>query len=346
MMLVTPQVLLSLGFAGVPADSVPTPKVQVDQARKQVLVTAGPFSVQSMPPGMKHEEMDMMEDHNTPVYRFEWPVEGWIRGFGVEILDANGQAIDRRLIHHMIVVNFSRRQLLYPEFERLFGIGQETRDAYVPKSVGVPLPAGTKLGFYMAWANETGKDLEGVQVRLKMTYSPPNLTPRPLDGMPIYMDVNLTVGVGNDFDVPPGRSEKGYEFTLPVGGRLLGIGGHLHDYGVEVRLEDAKSGKVLTRVEAIRTEDGKVTGIERKLFGVLGAGLRLKEGHPYRVVGVYQNPTGALIKKGAMAHIVGLFVPTDISRWPKLDLSDPGTQDDLAFLTEMGHKGAGHKHTP
>ena len=342
--LVIPAVLSGTVFHAAPIDSEAVATVRLEEARKRVIVTAGPFSVRSMPPGMKHEAMDMMNDHNTPVYKFEWPVEGWVRGFGIEILDAAGKPIDRRLVHHLIVVNFNRRQLLYPEFERLFGIGQETEDASVPKSVGVPLTPGTKLGFYMAWANETGKDLEGVQVRLTMSYSPPNLTPRPLDGLPIYMDVNLTVGVGNDYDVAPGRSEKSYEFTLPVGGRLLGIGGHLHDYGVEVRLEDARTGKVLTRIESIRTDEGKVTRIERKLFGVLGAGLRLKEGHPYRVVGVYDNPTGAVIKKGAMAHIVGLFVPTDYSRWPKLDLSDPGTQDDLAFLNEMGR--GGHKHEP
>jgi hypothetical protein len=324
-------------------DPEPTAQVVHLASKHRVIVTAGPFTVHSMPPGMKHEEMDMMEDHNTPVYRFDWPVEGWVRGFGVEILDAAGRPIDRRLVHHMIVVNFSRRQLLYAAFERLFGIGQETQDAAVPKTVGVPLTPGTKLGFYMAWANETGKDLDGVQVRLTMTYSPPNLQPRPLDALPIYMDANLTVGVGNDFDVPPGRSEKAWEFRPPVGGRLLGVGGHLHDYGVEVRLEDGITGKVLTRIRSKRTPDGKVLRIERRLFGVTGPGLRLKEGHPYRVVGVYDNPTGALIRKGAMAHLVGLYVPDDYSRWPRLDLSDPTLQDDLAFLTEMGG-GGGHKH--
>ncbi len=329
-----------------PVDSEPTAKVVLDASNHRVLVTAGPFTVHAMPPGMKHADMDMMNDHNTPVQHFEWPVQGWLRGFGVEILDASGKPINRRLIHHMIGVNYGRRQLLYPAVERLFGIGQETQDAYVPRSIGVPLEPGSKLGFYMAWANETGKDLEGVQVRLSFSYSPPNMTPRPLDALPIYMDVNLTVGMGNEFDVPPGRSEKTYQFKLPVGGRLLGVGGHLHDYGVEVRLEDVETGKVLTQVRSQHTPDGKVTGVERKLFGVSGGGLRLKENHPYRVVGVYDNPTGAMIRKGAMAHMVGLFVPDDYARWPKLDLSDPGTQDDLAFLAELGGEAMSHHHEP
>jgi len=57
-------------------DDPPRATVKLDAGRKEVIVTAGPFSVTAMPPGMKHEDMDMMEDHNTPVIRFEWPVEG------------------------------------------------------------------------------------------------------------------------------------------------------------------------------------------------------------------------------------------------------------------------------
>ena len=53
--------------------------------------------------------------------RFEWPVDGWFRGFSIEIVDAAGKPIDRRLVHHLIAINFDRRQLLYPSYERIFG---------------------------------------------------------------------------------------------------------------------------------------------------------------------------------------------------------------------------------
>jgi hypothetical protein len=337
-------VMLASLIAPPGADDPARATVELDKSRHEVVVTAGPFSVHAMPPGMKHEEMDMMDDHNTPLIRFEWPVDGWFRGFAIEIVDADGKPIARRLVHHLIAINFDRRQLLYPSYERIFGAGQETEDAYVPKSIGVPMKTGTKLGMYMAWANETGKDLEGVRVRLRLAYSPPNLNPRPLDALPIYMDANLTVGKGNEFDVPAGRSEKSWEFSPPVSGRLLGVGGHLHDYGAGVRLEDAESGKVLTQITATRTPDGKVTKIGRKLFAVAGEGLRLKAGHRYRIVGMYDNPTGELIKNGAMAHMVGLYVPDSYAKWPALDLTDPTLQDDLAYLDEMG--AGGHHHAP
>jgi len=335
--------LLLAALAAFPAaDSTPRASVKLDAGRKEVIVTAGPFNVAAMPEGMKHEDMEMMDDHNTPVIRFEWPVEGWVRGFGVEILDAQGRPVDRKVIHHLIGVNFDRRQLLYPAFERLFGIGQETEDAFIPKTIGVPLTPGTKLGMYLAWSNETGTDLEGVRVVLRLAYSPRNLNPRPLDALPIYMDVNLTVGGSNTYDVPPGRSEKSYEFEMPTGGRLLGVAGHMHDYGVLVRLEDAATGKELARVAATRLPDGKVTKVSRKLFGVTGQGLALRAGRRYRVVGVYDNPTGQTIPRGAMAHIVGLFAPDDYRRWPALDLTDASLQEDLASLSAMG--SGEHKH--
>ena len=97
----------------------------------------------------------------------------------------------------------------------------------------------------------------------------------------------------------------------------------MHDYGVGVRLEDAETGKVITRVVATRDTAGKVIKMSRKLYGVSGDGLKLKANHKYRVVGEYDNPTGEILVKGAMAHMVGLFVPDDMSKWPKIDPSDP-----------------------
>jgi len=287
----------------------------------------------------------MMEGHETPLIRFEWPVDGWLRGFRVEVEDANGKQIDRRLIHHLIGVNFDRRQLLYPAIERIFGIGRETEDMYVPRSIGVPMKAGLHLGMYMAWQNESGADLDGIRIKVRLAYSPRNLNPRPLDALPLYMDVNLTVGGTNTFDVPAGKSEKAWEFTMPLDGRLLGYSGHLHDYGVGVRLEDVASGKVIASVKSTLAADGKILKISRSLPGVGGDGIRLRAGRKYRVIASYDNPTGATIPVGAMGHLTGIFTPDDFGKWPKVDLSDPVTQEDIASLTEMGgHDHGSHEH--
>jgi len=120
------------------------------------------------------------------------------------------------------------------------------------------------------------------------------------------MDVNLTVGGTNEFNVPSGKGEKAWEFSMPVTGRLLGFSGHLHDYGKLVRLEDVESGKVIAIVTATRTTDGKVLKLSRSLPGVSGDGILLKSGRKYRVVGVYDNPAGQPVNS-AMAHMSGIF---------------------------------------
>ena len=287
--------------------------------------------------------MDLGMSHDTPIQRFQWPIDGWLRGFELELVDGHGNPVPRDVIHHMIMVNFSRSMLLYPASERLMGAGTETEDIKVPKTIGVPMKPGMDLGMYVAWHNDTGKDLHGVQMKLKMLWTPKNQNPPPVNALPIYMDVNLTVGGSNTFDVPPGKSEKAHEFILPVSGRLLGIGGHLHDYGVRVRLEDAETGKVLTMVEATRDSAGKVTKVSRRLFGVSGEGLKMKGHHRYRVVGEYDNPTGRTLVKGAMAHMAGLFTPDDMSKWPAIDEQNPEYQRDMASLSARGAEG-GHEH--
>jgi hypothetical protein len=122
----------------------------------------------------------------------------------------------------------------------------------------------------------------------------------------------------------------------------------MHDYGSGVRLEDAETGKVLTQVKAERDAQGKVLKVSRKLFGVSGDGLRLKAKHRYRVIGDYDNPTGELRVRGAMASMVGLFVPDDMESWPAVDAGDPTYQRDLASLEGRGEENQameGHHHS-
>jgi hypothetical protein len=113
----------------------------------------------------------------------------------------------------------------------------------------------------------------------------------------------------------------------------------MHDYGVRVRLEDAENGKVITSVVATRDSAGHVSKVSRKLYGVTGEGLKLQANHRYRVVGEYDNPTGETLVKGAMAHMVGLFVPDDMAKWPAIEPSDPTYQKDLASLQVRGTGG-------
>jgi hypothetical protein len=323
--------LLPLLLPQSPADSFESLAVRVDSSRHEVVITTRPFDLPDMS-GMH----DHSQSHDTPVYKFDWPVDGWFRGFRVRVFDAEGNALPRRLMHHLIMINYARRQLVYRAAERLWGAGVETGNFSLPKTIGVPLSTGTSLGMYIAWHNSMGHDLQGVRLEIAMQWTPKNQLPAPVDVLPLYFDVNLKVGGANEFDIPPGHFEKVYEFTVPVEGRILGVSGHLHDYGREVRLEDAESGKVLTRVEARVRPDGTLQGMERRLFGVSGEGLKLKGGHRYRIVAVYDNPTPDTLVKGAMGSLVGIFTPRDVRDWPRVEPDDTLFQSDLRFLSRRG----------
>ncbi|HEX5438383.1 MAG TPA: hypothetical protein VFW98_14610 [Gemmatimonadaceae bacterium] len=323
--------------------------LRVDSSQHEIIIDAGPFDVPAMAPmamgghGMQDMDMDMggggsmsMGMHHIPtkLLRFNWPVNGWLRGYRLIAVDAEGHVLPSTLLHHVIGVNFERRQLIYDALERPFAVGSETGEVKLPKTIALPLTKGDHMGMWGAWHNETGKNLHNVYLRAILYWTPATTKHHPIAVLPFYADVNYKYGADNAFDLPPGHSVWQHDFTQPIGGLLLGIGGHLHDYGVSVSLEDAETGDTLVTLDAQKDSTGHVTGVGRKLFPIRG--LRLKAGHRYRIVGVYDNPLPDTIKLGAMAHMVGVFAPDDPSQWPAIDRDDANFQKDVAGIPPLG----------
>ena len=330
--LVTP---LAASPAGSGCDGPDAPLTAVvDSAHHAVVITLGPCRVPALGsmdmadmPGMAM--MSHGPGHEDVRVHFRWPADVWMRSFDLQLFDQQRHRLNQpTTMHHMELLNFDRRQLVYPMVERVFGMGEETSGAAVPKTVGLPLDAGADMGLYVMWNNHTDRDLEGVTFQLTIRYSPRNLAPRPTIVLPFKADVNIHPGAGDAFDLPPGGGSRSATFTVGTSGRLLAVGGHLHDYGKELRLEDAVTGKVLARVTAKRTADGEVTGVSHGLYGILGRGPHLLAGRPYRLVAVYQGSPADSIR-GAMGLMGGIFAPDHYDRWPKLDRRDPAYLIDL-----------------
>jgi hypothetical protein len=315
------------------ADVDPQVSITVDSARGEVVITAGPYDLPNMPP-------DMAEMHNgTPqVLRFDWPVDGGLRGVNLSMQDASGRELPSSVIHHLIAVNFDRRQIVYQMVERLFGWGKETDPIMLPAGVGVPLAKGQHLGVYAMWHNDSGRDIHNAYLKMTLAWIPKARLQNPV--FPMYVDVNNHIGGVTTFDVPPGKSTQSYEFEFPVSGRLIGIGGHLHDYGAAVRFEDAVSGKVLVRLKSDRNAKGEISKVGRFIWGFHEEALPIEANHKYRVVAEYENPTGKTIPQGGMGHINGVFSPDDIAQWPKLDPSNPEVKLDIATLPSYSEMSA------
>jgi hypothetical protein len=303
----------------------PQVSITVDSARGEVTVTAGPYDLPNMPPDMAEMHMG-----SPQVLRFDWPVDGGLRGFNLSMQTADGKPLPKSVIHHLIAVNFDRRQIVYQMVERLFGWGKETDPVMLPAGVGVPLAKGQHLGVYAMWHNDSGHDIHNAYLKMTLAFIPKSRLQNPV--LPMYVDVNNHIGGVTTFDVPAGKSSRAYDFEFPLSGRLIGIGGHLHDYGVAVRFEDAETGKVLVRLKADRDDKGEISKVGRFIWGFHEEALPIEAHHKYRVVTEYDNPTGKTIAQGGMGHINGVFSPNDMAEWPVLDLANADIKRDIETL--------------
>jgi len=322
--------LLAASSLGLDAQTTST---RVNPDTHEVSFIVSPFDVPPMDHHamMDHASMQMGHDDGVrTLYQFVWPVDGYAKGFRVEVRDAKGKVLPTTLLHHVTGVTLDRRQYIYSSSERLFGIGKETEAVLLPGKLAVPLEKGQRIGYYVAWNNETGKELKGLSVHVIMTWAPASAARDLIAVLPVWLDVNNVVGGTNTFDLTPGKSMKSYEFVAPVGGRVLGVGGHLHDYGVAVRLEDAATGEVLVRLPATKDKNGRIVSMARKFYAFNA--LKLREGHRYRVVAEYDSPLREVVSKGAMGNMFAVIAPDDLRKWPAIDPSDPQFKRDMASL--------------
>jgi hypothetical protein len=321
-----------------------TLRVRVDSTHHTVVLTSGRYDLPAAS-GTGHVGMGEMAGMTmvlSKVMRFTFPIDGWLRGARLRITDQSGKALSRRVIHHINVINFSRRQLFYPIPELIVAMGQETEDIRLPASVGVPVSATMPMALVIMFDNDTPQEIKGVTVELTVEYSPANLAPRPLDVLPGYMDVVYPVARDVDFDLPPGATKHTAEFKMPLNGRIIGAGGHAHAYATGISLFDVTNGtpKPVVQLKTPQAADGHLLGVERILPGISGSGIRLQEGRLYRLVGSYNNPTGKTLVNGAMVHLVLVFAPDRMADWPKVDPNNPDWKRELAFM-EARWTGAG-----
>ncbi len=299
--------LLLLSLSGLLVGQTDSLAVRVDSAKHEVVLSVHALA-SARPAGHEH---GAAEHHSMSLYgwtSFDWPVDGWARGFRLSILACNQPLRSHNILHHLVVANLARRQLVHSAMERFLAIGSETPDVVLPKTVGIPLRAGTPLAIRIAWAPPSIKGCDLV-FRLVILWTPKNLVPSPTSVLPFYVDVEQkNVLAPNLFDVRPGRSTQTLDFVLKLPGRLLAAGAHLHRYGQRISLVGLPR-DTLSTLRARYEEKAGILRIDQKLYGVAGRGLSLKAGHPYRIVSEYVNPTDSTLHSAGMAHFVGLFAP-------------------------------------
>jgi hypothetical protein len=149
----------------------------------------------------------------------------------------------------------------------------------------------------------------------------------PRNVYPFHLDVMGFTG-NRIFRVPPGRSMRSWQGSPAVEGRVLALGGHVHDFATRLQLVDVTDGKVLWDVRPAADRDGRTTGIPtREMWW--GFGRRITPEHVYRIVVEYDNPLDIAAPGGGMAEIGGVVLVEKGIAWPALEPTDPAYVRDL-----------------
>jgi len=305
------------------AAAQPTVRVVVDSAREEIVLSVGPIDITPATPYTHHAA--------EAYHVIQWPVSGWLRGYRVDLVDSAGRLLPRELLHHAGMANLDRRQVAYPIAERVFAAAHETAPVVLPKAMGLPLSAEQRMVLYYGLVNPDTVAIRGAVLQVRIRWAHANA--RGITAiLPFYANARELASETISFDVPIGRSATASEFTVSTNGWLRVVGGHLHDHGVELRIEDAESNKVLARVRGKRTADGRLVDVSRARFPLKRRGLRLRADHRYRVVAVYDNPTGRVIEGGAMGFVAGAFIPENVGALERVDANDVAYARDARML--------------
>lgn len=259
-------------------------------------------------------------------------VDGWLRSFDIELLDAEGRPLEHPLLHHAGLFAPGERAVFGPAMRRVVAFGSETERIRLPGQLGYRVEPADTLLLLAALYNATSVSYEGIVLRMTMRYADARHDVAHQDVLPLYLDV-MPPG-DRVYDVPPGESRRSWEWSPSISGRAVALGGHLHRYGRELTLEDVTTGDTLWVGEASYDESGELVGVSRTIYL---RGVRLHPEHVYRITAVYRNPTDRVVR-GAMGKIGGVFLPDGGQRLPAADRTNADYQRDLHAMRHHTHE--------
>ncbi len=176
-------------------------------------------------------------------------VDGYVVGMKADLVDGAGNTVSPLdvMLHHVVFAKVRARDYTCPDSiaERFYAEGEERMVMALPPGYGYANAAGDLWGLVYMLMNHH-KHAQSVSVRYTVTYvTGQALTPV----RPIWLDVH-NCETDPIFTVP-GTGGKGStysrssDFRLPVSGRIVAGGGHLHGGGVRLDLADTTCGERL-----------------------------------------------------------------------------------------------------
>ena len=316
--------------------TLPRAQAVLDSAHHALVIETIPVDLPASSRGMAMVSL--------PVQQVMIPASGSIYSVRAAVVDSAGRELPRLFLHHVNLRDPNRRDLFLPSGLHILAASKETPELDVPQLVlGLPLERDQRVLITAMLNNTTETAYRGVRIRLTFGY-------RSTEGFagglfplfrayPWVLDVRFPLGSPPDgslaFDLPPGQTVQSWESSPAIGGYVLGLGGHVHDYATELELTDVTTGQVLWRQRPVKDSAGHVLEMPiTKFYRWYRLGLRIEPSHRYRITVRYDNPTERTLHMAGMGAVAGLFVPDRGARWPMVDTTNAVYREDLgeAFL--------------
>lgn len=281
-----------------------------------ITVRIGPMN---LPANTSHMKMPQPPD-------LEWqiPINGWLLAYSPRLVDANGNAVPGRVLHHTAFWNENRSDFLCPnKEEHIFGAGGEMTNWGEVPGYGYHVQMGDKIRVETMVHNPTAASYDRVYLEVSIPYQDAGSGASLKDLYPAWMDV---MSCGNSgYSLPAGDSTKTGTVTVKYSGVLLGVGGHMHDYAKELVLQDTTRKETVATLDAKTEPNGELISMPTAMFVDQG-GYKFSAGDVLKISATYDNTTGKPLPDGAMGIVVGYFVPYDDSVMASLR-RNPGAHD-------------------
>jgi hypothetical protein len=234
------------------------------------------------------------------------------------LVDGNGDDVSSRVLHHTAFWNENRVDFLCPnKEEHIFGAGSEMTNWIQVPGYGSRVEKGDQLRIETMVHNPTGTSYENVFLEVRIPYQEADVTGRPArkSYYPAWIDAKSCED--SSYDLQPGKNIQQGVVVLKYSGVLLGVGGHMHDYAKRIVLEDVSHQETIAALDAKVDNQGQLLGMPTVTFFDKG-GFKLAAGDVLKTSATYDNPTGKVLRDGAMGIIVGYFVPDDDTQMASL----------------------------
>jgi len=276
---------------------------KVDSNAHSVTLRVGPMN---LPANTDHMKMPQ-----PPDLIWAAPFEGWLLAYHPRLADSNGNTIPGTTLHHTAFWNENRADFLCPnKEEHIFGAGSEMTDWAELPGYGYHVQKGDKIRIETMVYNPTAISYDKVYLEVVIPFQAAGdgAALARKNAYPAWMDV---ASCGNSgYDLPAGKSTKSGTVTVKYDGALLGVGGHLHDYGRQVVLQNASRKETVATLDATVNAEGRLESVPVKLF-LEDGGYKFAANDVLKISAAYDNPTGKLLRDGAMGIAVGYFVPAN-----------------------------------